>query len=102
MRGALQVMKHMDEDGDMEAKKKMDAIAEDLKLKEEELDHMEELNQTLIVKERKTNDELQEARKELITVCHPTPTSFLVYFFNCYIKFSFQWIFLVVDYQWPL
>lgn len=73
MRGALQVMKHMGEDGDMEAKKKMDAIAEDLKVKEEELDDTEALNQALIIQERKTNDELQEARKGLITVCHPPP-----------------------------
>lgn len=73
MKGALQIMKHMGEDGDMEAKKKMDAIAEDLKVKEEELDDTEALNQALIIQERKTNDELQEARKELITVCHPPP-----------------------------
>ncbi|KAB1225957.1 hypothetical protein CJ030_MR1G006675 [Morella rubra] len=66
MRGALQVMKHMGDDGDMEVKTKMDEIGKDLNEKEEELAHMEELNQTLIVKERKTNDELQEARKELI------------------------------------
>ncbi|XP_024927008.3 factor of DNA methylation 4 isoform X1 [Ziziphus jujuba] len=64
MRGALQVMKHMDED--MEIKKKMDEIEENLKEKIEELDGVEALNQALIVKERKTNDELQEARKELI------------------------------------
>ncbi|KAB1225962.1 hypothetical protein CJ030_MR1G006670 [Morella rubra] len=44
----------------------MDEIGKDLNEKEEELARMEELNQTLIVKERKTNDELQEARKELI------------------------------------
>ncbi|XP_040992286.1 factor of DNA methylation 4-like [Juglans microcarpa x Juglans regia] len=66
MRGALQVMKHMGDDGDFEMKKKMDQIIEDLNEKEEELDHMEQLNQTLIIKERKTNDEVQEARKELI------------------------------------
>lgn len=70
MRGALQVMKHMSDD-DIEMKKKMDMIIEDLNEKVEELDHMEQLNQALIVKELKTNDELQEARKELITVCIP-------------------------------
>ncbi|XP_040992288.1 factor of DNA methylation 4-like [Juglans microcarpa x Juglans regia] len=63
MRGALQVMKHMGDDGYFEMKKK---IIEDLNEKEKALDHMEQLNLALIIKERKTNDELQEARKELI------------------------------------
>ncbi|XP_020541399.1 factor of DNA methylation 4 isoform X2 [Jatropha curcas] len=67
MKGTLQVMKHMGEDEDMEVKKKMDVIREELKEKEEELDAMETLNQTLIVKERMNNDELQDARKELMT-----------------------------------
>ncbi|KAB1225958.1 hypothetical protein CJ030_MR1G006674 [Morella rubra] len=50
MRGALQVMKHMGDDGDMELKIKMDEIGKDLNEKGEELARMEELNQTLIVK----------------------------------------------------
>ncbi|XP_028775760.1 protein INVOLVED IN DE NOVO 2-like [Neltuma alba] len=69
MRGALDVlqeMNHMGEDEDIKVKKEMDKIKEDLKDKEEELEAVEELQQTLIVKERKTNDELQDARKELI------------------------------------
>lgn len=66
MRGAVQVMKHMKEYGDPDAQKKMEGIERDLKEKEEELDNLEELNQMLIVKEQKSNDELQEARKELI------------------------------------
>ena len=37
-----------------------------LREKEESLEDLEALNQTLIVKERKSNDELQEARRELI------------------------------------
>ncbi|XWS74132.1 hypothetical protein CRYUN_Cryun02cG0189200 [Craigia yunnanensis] len=64
--GALQVMLHMDGDEDAEMKRKMEAIQEELKEKEEELDGVEDLNQALIVKERKSNDELQDARKELI------------------------------------
>lgn len=66
MKGAIEVMKHMSESGDTDAKKKMEAIKEDLKDKEEELEGMEEMNQALIIKERKLNDELQDARKELI------------------------------------
>ena len=67
MRGALQVMKHMGEE-DLEVQRKMEAIKLDLKDKEEDLEAMEELNQALIIKERKSNDELQDARKELISV----------------------------------
>ncbi|KAL6979175.1 hypothetical protein U1Q18_020841 [Sarracenia purpurea var. burkii] len=66
MRGAAQVMKHMSEDNDIEAKRKVESIEKDLKDKEEDLEALENLNQALIVKERKSNDELQEARKELI------------------------------------
>lgn len=68
MRGALQVMKHMEDDEDVDLKQKMKEIEESLKEKEEEMEYHEELSQTLIVKERKTNDELQDARKELIKV----------------------------------
>ncbi|XP_034689176.1 factor of DNA methylation 4-like [Vitis riparia] len=67
MRGALQVMKHMGENRDMDMKIKMDEIQEKLKEKEEELDDLEAQNQALVVKERKSNDELQEARKEIIS-----------------------------------
>ncbi|KAJ0567035.1 putative XS domain-containing protein [Helianthus annuus] len=65
MKGALEVMKHMSYE-DIEAKKKMESIQENLKEKEEELESLEELNQALIIKERSSNDELVEARKELI------------------------------------
>jgi len=64
MRGA--VRGHMDEYGDLEARRKMEAIEQDLKHKEEDLEELEALNQMLIVKERQSNAELQEARKELI------------------------------------
>ncbi|GMN24170.1 hypothetical protein TIFTF001_000446 [Ficus carica] len=65
-RGALEVMKHMGADEDMKLKKEMDEIKEKLQEKEEEMEALEELNQALIVKERRSNDELQEARKETI------------------------------------
>lgn len=68
LRGAVQVMKHIGNDGDEEAEEKLGAIQDELKEKEEELEGLEALNQALIVKERKTNDELQDARKELINV----------------------------------
>lgn len=67
-RGALEVMKHMGGDEDLKLKKEMDEIKENLKEKEEEMEALEELNQALIIKERRSNDELQEARKETIIV----------------------------------
>lgn len=69
LRGQLNVMKHMGDDGDVEVLQKVEAILKQLREREGELDDLEDLNQTLIVKERKSNDELQEARKELISVC---------------------------------
>ena len=68
MKGALGVKKHMGEDGDTNNKKKMDIIEEALKDRDEDLEAMEALNQALIVKERRSNEELQQARKELINV----------------------------------
>ncbi|KAL2332137.1 hypothetical protein Fmac_019718 [Flemingia macrophylla] len=65
LKGHLQVMEHMSEDDDLE-KKKLDVIKSDLLEKEEDLEALEELQQALIVKERRTNDELQDARRELI------------------------------------
>lgn len=66
MKGKLEVMKHMRAEDDSTFDKKIDDLKNDLKDKIEEMDDLESLNQTLIVKERKTNGELQEARKEMI------------------------------------
>lgn len=68
LKGNLNVLKHMGGDEDEAFKKKMDEMGKNLEEKEGELESLEDLNQTLIVKERKSNDELQEARKELILV----------------------------------
>ncbi|CAK8536089.1 unnamed protein product [Lathyrus sativus] len=66
LRGSFHVMNHIAET-DMEEKKKLDAIKMDLHEKEEELEGVEDLQQALVVLERKTNDELQDARKKLIS-----------------------------------
>ncbi|CDP09063.1 unnamed protein product [Coffea canephora] len=66
LRGAVQVMKHIGSGGDEEVDYKLVAIQVELKEKEEALEDLEVRNQALIVKERKSNDELQEARKELV------------------------------------
>lgn len=66
LRGSLNVMKHMADDDDIEILKKTESVLKELREKEGDLEDVEALNQTLIVRERKSNDELQEARKELI------------------------------------
>lgn len=77
LRGALNVMKHMGGDEDnQEILNKVDGLLKNLREKEGELDDLEALNQTLIVKERMSNDELQEARKELVNV---SACSFIFY-----------------------
>ncbi|KAL5569072.1 hypothetical protein UlMin_025647 [Ulmus minor] len=65
LKGTLNVLKHK---GVMRMESK-------LKEKEEELEDLEALNQTLVMKERKSNDELQEARKELISFVRDMPGS---------------------------
>lgn len=69
MQGQLKIMKHMEGEDDAAMKKKIDEMTEQLREKVEEMEGLEDLNQTLIVKERQSNDELQDARKELINVC---------------------------------
>lgn len=68
LRGTLNVMKHMVDDGDVDVLKNVEVILKQLREKEGELEHLEALNQALIVQERKSNVELQDARKELISV----------------------------------
>ncbi|RZC93780.1 hypothetical protein C5167_029422 [Papaver somniferum] len=68
LKGNLNVLRHMGGDNADEAfNTKMDEMSKNLEEKEGELESLEDLNQALVVKERKSNDELQEARKELIT-----------------------------------
>uniref|UniRef100_A0A0E0C531 Factor of DNA methylation 1-5/IDN2 domain-containing protein n=1 Tax=Oryza meridionalis TaxID=40149 RepID=A0A0E0C531_9ORYZ len=65
LKGKLEVMKHMPGDEDSALKNKIDELSEELQEKMDELDAMESLNQTLVIKERKSNTEMQDARKEL-------------------------------------
>ncbi|KAL5703599.1 hypothetical protein ACHQM5_022128 [Ranunculus cassubicifolius] len=54
--------------------KELEAKARSLKDNEEELENLETLNQILLLKERKSNDELQEARTELISILKDLPS----------------------------
>lgn len=66
LKGKLQVMKHLGDEDDAAVQNKIKEMNEELDQKVDEMGSLEDLNQTLIVKERQSNDELQEARKELI------------------------------------
>ncbi|XP_068477708.1 factor of DNA methylation 1-like isoform X2 [Phaseolus vulgaris] len=66
LKGKLQVMKHLGDEDDTAVQKKIKEMNDELQEKIENLESVETMNQTLIVKERQSNDELQEARKELI------------------------------------
>lgn len=68
IKGKLQVMKHLGDEDDAAIQKKMEEMNDELKEKFEEMNDMEYTNQVLITKERESNDELQEARKQLIAV----------------------------------
>nr|GEU90434.1 uncharacterized protein [Tanacetum cinerariifolium] len=65
LKGQLNVMMHI-KDGDLEILKQVENVQKELREKEEEREDLESLNQTLVVQERKSNVELQDARKELI------------------------------------
>ncbi|KAF9617211.1 hypothetical protein IFM89_035093 [Coptis chinensis] len=78
LKGNLKVMEHMGGDEDVEVKEKVKEMIRNLEEKEGELEDLEALNQALIVKERKSNDELQEARKELIAGLKDTSSLALI------------------------
>ncbi|KAK9669553.1 hypothetical protein RND81_13G139100 [Saponaria officinalis] len=66
LRGKLEVMRHLGDDDDAAIQRKMKEMTEDLERKIEDMGHLESMNQTLVTKQRQSNDELQEARKVLI------------------------------------
>ncbi|KAF8109472.1 hypothetical protein N665_0095s0044 [Sinapis alba] len=63
----LSVMRHMEFNGGTEIVNKVETFLRDLSENEGELAHVNKFNQDLVVRERKTNDELQEARRALIS-----------------------------------
>ncbi|KAK3021815.1 hypothetical protein RJ639_047170 [Escallonia herrerae] len=66
MKGKQAVMKHLGDQDDAGVQQKIKEMEEVLEQKMEERDDLEILNQTLVTKERQSNDELQAARRELI------------------------------------
>lgn len=68
IRRAIETMRPFTEGGNVEENKRMKPLEEKLKEKQDYLEDLECLNQALLIKERKSNDEVQDARKELINV----------------------------------
>ena len=68
--------------------RKMEEMLKELQEKEDELADVESLNQTLVVKERMTNEELQEARKALIDVSFKHFIEFFYLLLKAYSTFS--------------
>ena len=63
-------MKHMPGEEDFESKRKIDQLSEELQEKYDEINERESLHGALLMKERISNDELQDARKKLIDVSY--------------------------------
>ncbi|KAK2970276.1 hypothetical protein RJ640_021351 [Escallonia rubra] len=66
LKGKQAVMKHLGDQDDTGVQQKIKEMEEVLEQKMEDRDDLEILNQTLVTKERRSNDELQAARRELI------------------------------------
>ena len=71
LKGKLEVMKHLGDEDDEAVQRKMKEMNEELNQKIEDMNHLETMNQTLMIRERQSNDELQEARNVLISVRIP-------------------------------
>ncbi|XP_073035063.1 factor of DNA methylation 1-like [Primulina eburnea] len=66
LKGKLEVLKHLGAEDDTGVRQMIDQMKERLEEKDDDLNYLEEFNRQLLLKERESNDELQEARKELI------------------------------------
>lgn len=73
---SLSLLKDFRDEEDEDLLKEVDALRMDLSDKEELLEDLNDLNLTLIIKERRSNDELLDARKELICVSVFVPSNF--------------------------
>nr|GLL43006.1 protein INVOLVED IN DE NOVO 2-like isoform X3 [Ipomoea trifida] len=66
LKGSVEVRRHMNEEGDLAAENELTSIEEELKEKQDELDYLENMNKKLNIKHQHDNDQVQEARKEMI------------------------------------
>ncbi|KAL9999696.1 putative XS domain-containing protein [Helianthus debilis subsp. tardiflorus] len=66
LKGKVKVLKHLGDEDNTAVQEQIKKMNDELEAKMEEMDDLEDMNQTLVVKERESNDELQDARKVLI------------------------------------
>ena len=57
LKGKLEVVKHIEVEG-VDVKKRSEELTAELNERIEEMEHLEDLNQTLVVKERMASDEI--------------------------------------------
>ncbi|KFK23204.1 hypothetical protein AALP_AAs44791U000100, partial [Arabis alpina] len=67
LKGKLQVMKHLGDDDNDGVKLKIKEMNDELDDKKSELEELEQMNSVLMTKERQSNNEIQAARKRLIS-----------------------------------
>lgn len=68
LKGQMEVMKYLVDADDAAVQKKMSEMKLELADKVENLESLEDLNSLLIIKERQSNDEVEDARKVVIQV----------------------------------
>jgi lipid II:glycine glycyltransferase (peptidoglycan interpeptide bridge formation enzyme) len=78
LRGKLEVVKHMEGEG-VDVKKRTEELTKELNERIEAMDNLKELNQVLINKQRMANDEVQDAKKELIRALELIQVTVLVF-----------------------
>ncbi|KAJ0623545.1 putative XS domain-containing protein [Helianthus annuus] len=66
LEGKVKVLKHLGDEDNTAVQEQIKKMNDELEAKMEEMGDLEDMNQTLMVKERESNDELQDTRKELI------------------------------------
>ncbi|XP_074314956.1 factor of DNA methylation 1-like [Silene latifolia] len=67
LKGQLDVERHFGEDINAANQRKMQEMTDELNQMIEDINHYETMNQTLFIKDRQSNDEIQGAREVLIT-----------------------------------
>lgn len=94
LKGKLEVMQHMGGEDDSAVQEKIKEMKGELDEKIDDMKHLDEMNNALVLKERQSNDELQEARKLLIQVLY------LIQFKLCHILstlLKYQVLFLPIS-----